>query len=252
MLAAVALGWAAQLGSLTGCSAAPSSTPASLPEGPEGVAVWRSARHELAALRRELAPPGAYRMNVTLDLEQRDLAMRMRARGAVAVRPPSALRMLLLGPGGTTALDLWVCGDRFRFAIPAVDLVRRGDAQTPPAELRGLPVDFLRWWFLRPLEGRLLSFTDRDDGRRYLVRDDAQVIHLTPRPQELVLRRVSQDDEEVLTSDRRECGRVRYRQRSTGIDIRVRCEERDAEVEIPARAFADPDDPSTPCEGGAR
>ena len=65
--------------------------------------------------------------------------------GAIAIAPPvsgvtrpsgegppvdaeGALRMILLGPGGTTALDLWSRGDRFRFAIPALDLLRQKGA----------------------------------------------------------------------------------------------------------------------------
>jgi hypothetical protein len=75
------------------------------------------------------------------------------ARGAIAVDPHRALRMILLGPGGTTAIDAWVTREAYRFQIPALGLVRRGGAGSDAA----LPVDFFRWWFLAPLEGRLLA-----------------------------------------------------------------------------------------------
>ena len=41
------------------------------------------------------------------------------ARGAVAISPDRAARLVLLGPGGTTALDVWVTKEHFRIAIPA-------------------------------------------------------------------------------------------------------------------------------------
>ncbi|MBW2458104.1 MAG: hypothetical protein JRI68_26610, partial [Deltaproteobacteria bacterium] len=163
----------------TGCQPERASRTATLPAGREGWLAWRAAHTEVAALRDRLRPKAAYTMNVTLELEQVQLGQRIRARGAVAVRPPDALRMILLGPGGTTALDLWICGDEFRFHIPAIDLLRRGDGATPAAELRGMPVDFLRWWFLRPLAGQLLAFVDDESsGRSYLLGDGDQVVEV--------------------------------------------------------------------------
>ncbi len=231
---------------LIGCA---SPTPApSLPPGPEGVVVWREARRQVEAVRQRHAPGGAYRMNVSLELTQVQLGQRMRARGAVAVRPPDGLRMILLGPGGTTALDLWICRDAFRFAVPAIDLERRGDARTPPEQLRGLPVSFLRWWFLRPLDGRLLSFVDGDVGRRFVMRDRSDVVHLfAPSGGPLRAERRSRlDTEEVVVEGEGACGEVRYLQGSTGLDITVRCEELTMGSPPPA-AFADPDDPERPC-----
>jgi hypothetical protein len=226
------------VGSLLGCT--PVERPSALPRGEAGTRAWREARRELAAMRSRLAPSRPYRMKVTLELAHRELPT-----GAVAVRPPNALRMMLLGPGGTTALDLWVCGDRFRFAIPALDLVRRGDRTTPAEELRGLPVSFLRWWFLDPLGGRALSFVDSKEGRRFVIGDGERVTHVSRRARGLEIRRVTVGDEESLATDSRECGRVEYRQKSTGIELAVTCEA--IEDAAPARAFADPDDPSVEC-----
>ena len=46
----------------------------------------------------------------------------LQARGAVAMDPAAGdLRMILLGPGGATAIDLWMHGDAYRFVVPALD-----------------------------------------------------------------------------------------------------------------------------------
>ncbi len=254
------LGLAAALGLIValsvGCRPDPASMAATLPPGREGLLAWRAAHAEVAELRESLRPRAAYTMNVALTLDQPHLAKRIRARGAVAVRPPDALRMILLGPGGTTALDLWICGDEFRFEVAAIDLLRRGDAATPSAELRGLPVDFLRWWFLRPLAGRLLAFVDEPQaGRRYLLGGGDQVVELRgARPgaglvgQPLTVLRRSIHDEETLLIDGALCGTVQYRQRSTGIDLEVQCEKLNV-APPPPRAFVDPDDPARGCGG---
>jgi hypothetical protein len=238
------------MGASSGCCANPSAQ-AGLPPGPEGIASWRRARAHVDALRERYRPDGAYGMNVMLELEQVQLGKRMRARGAVAVRPPDALRMILLGPGGTTALDLWVCGDAFRFAVPAIELERRGslaDAASP--QLRGLPVAFLSWWFLRPFQGELLSVA-RDDvrGPRFVLRDGDDIVHLLDLQGGdggLVVRRLSSGDEERLDVGGQRCGKVRYQQRLTGLDIQVACEKLNEGIP-PARAFADPDAPERAC-----
>jgi len=235
---------------LVGCSSPPPA--ASLPPGRAGVVAWREAQAQVDAIRERYTPGAPYRMNVSLELTQVQLGQRMRARGAVAVHPPHGLRMILLGPGGTTALDLWICRDAFRFAVPAIDLERRGDARTPPEQLRGLPVGFLRWWFLRPLDGRLLSFVDGDAGRRFVLRDRVDVVHVfAPADAPLRAERRSRlDTEEVVVEGQGACGEVHYRQVSTGLDITVRCEALTPGGPPPA-AFADPDDPEHVCGAGA-
>jgi hypothetical protein len=209
--------------------------------------VWRQARAELGALRERVASAAPYTMNLTLSLGHAQVGRTIRARGAVAVVPPHALRMILLGPGGTTAFDLWVCRDRFRLAIPALDLERRGDASSSPQLLRGMPVAFLRWWFLAPLGGKLLAFADHPGGRRYVLSDGGPILHVEPLQNDgLRVRRVVVGDEELMEIDGAACGRVRYQQRSTGVDIEVECEARE-ERSPPPEAFADPDDPSRGC-----
>ena len=78
-------------------------------------------------------------------------------RGVLAVRPRHALRMILLGPGGTTAMDVWIRDDRYRVAIPALDRVVRGDAATPAAEQRGLPIALLSRWLVDPFGGCVVA-----------------------------------------------------------------------------------------------
>ena len=217
---------------------------------------WRQARAELARLRASYRPGKPYTMNLALELTEPRTGQRIRARGAVAVAPSrQGLRMIMLGPGGTTALDLWLCQDRFRFVLPAVELTKRGDRSTARAELRGMPVDFLRWWLLRPLEGQLLCAAQSDAGARFVLRDGDAVVDVLSRAHGgLELERRSGQDREQVVTDGPGCGTVRYRQASMGIDISVSCEKLDLDRAPPVAAFADPDDPADECgiEGQAQ
>ena len=75
------------------------------PGAPAGAA-WRQARAELAELRAVFAPPLSRTVHVRLAMEHAPTGRRLQARGAVAVGRGDGLRMILVGPGGTTALDL--------------------------------------------------------------------------------------------------------------------------------------------------
>jgi hypothetical protein len=115
-------------------------------------AEWRVANARLDAIRAT-EPREAYGMVVRVSLREPRSGKAFEGRGAVAVEPQHAMRMILLGPGGATALDAWITPSAFRFEVPPLHLLRRGAAQ---AEAR-LPVDFFREWFLAPLGGRLLA-----------------------------------------------------------------------------------------------
>lgn len=246
-MASRALPWVLSSALAAGC--APVAEPPALPEGPRATEVWREHRAALRELRDELDLDRPYSLNVTLELWVERLGMRTRGRGAVAVYPPHGVRMIMLGPGGTTAMDLWICRDAFRFSVPAADLTRRGDASTPPEELRGLPVEFLRWWFLEPLGGRLLAAFPEAGGRRFILADDDSAVHILAGPGEptpITVRRLSTRDEERIETTAERCGHVHYNQRSTSIDLDVTCEKVNDGVP-PARAFADPDDPDKTC-----
>lgn len=237
------------LAGLAGCAAPlPRAEPA-----PPTLTEWRSALTELrqlsAAIRRE-----PHTLKLALALREPTTGRRMEARGAVALSPAErAVRMILVGPGGTTAFDLWIRWDQFRVSIPAVDLLRRGDASTPRAQMRGLPVDFLRWWLLDPTRGDLLWASRTPEGTRFALRDGTAVTELLvsgtsgvsaerrtwseryfwPGPQRLL-------DEETVVADKLGCGHARYTQASTGVEIEITCEG--VEPNPPSeRAFLDPD-----------
>lgn len=237
-------------------------------------ATWREGRRRLEALRREVEGAGARTLRVRLSLREPRTRKTLEARGAIAVAPPAAgggegsavsssegaLRMILLGPGGTTALDLWARGDRFRFAVPALDLLRRGDASTPRASRRGLPVDFLRWWMLRPAAGALLWYERGAGSDAFVLRDGDAVVDLRRSDRGMIgARRATWAagpgaeprllEEEVVIAEGLGCGHVRYAQASTGLLITVICEGEERTSAPDPRAFIDPD---ATLEGGTR
>lgn len=225
------------LSTASGCTSRPN--PASQP-APDG-ASWRRARAELAALRARYAPAQARTQRVKLTMRHEPTGRRLQARGAVAVGEGDGLRMILLGPGGTTALDLWICDDRFAYRLPALDLDRRG--MLDEAEPTGLPVGFLRWWFLERLAGRLLSYLGEGTGRRFVLTADGRVLFVEDDDGLTVTR-----GQERLSLWDGDCGRARYRHDGLGLTIEVHCEGQEEEPP-PARAFADPDDPERLCPG---
>lgn len=155
------------------CVAACASTPAVPPLDPSQ-AEWTEARRRLAELRA--SPPHPYVEQIRIAMREPRSRRIVVARGAVAVRPGDAMRMILLGPGGTTALDAWVTRDHWRFVVPALELRKRGDLN-PPAE-QGLPIAFFRWWFLAPFGGRLLDARVSDDSTLFILRDGASTVTL--------------------------------------------------------------------------
>jgi hypothetical protein len=155
------------------CVAACASAPAA-PRLEPSQADWTEARRRLAELRA--SPPQPYVEQIRIAMREPRSRRVVVARGAVAVRPGDAMRMILLGPGGTTALDAWVTRDRWRFVVPALELRKRGD-RSPPAE-QGLPIAFFRWWFLAPFGGRLLDARVSEDSTLFILRDGASTVTL--------------------------------------------------------------------------
>lgn len=138
-------------------------------------AEWSLARARLTELRGTLLrEPYVERVRVSLFEPFRRTSYE--ARGAVAVDPEHAVRMILLGPGGTTAIDLWVTEERYRFLVPAVGSERKGARRSDDAQ--GLPVAFFRWWFLSPLRGRLLAANATGSETSWLLKDGAATILL--------------------------------------------------------------------------
>jgi hypothetical protein len=136
---------------------------------------WTRLRERLA-ITRDAAPERPFTERIVVAMRDPHTGKVFQARGAVAVDPRHALRMILIGPGGVTALDAWITDEQFRFVVPPISLERRGGAD--PAAARGLPIGFFRWWMLHPLDGRLLAAWNRDEGPLYLLRNHDETVLL--------------------------------------------------------------------------
>lgn len=147
----------------------PESTSPPLPTQAE----WLSARAALSDLRQS-APDKPFGAIVRVALREPRTGKTFTARGAVAVDPHHALRLILLGPAGATALDVWATNDQWRFAVPAASLIRRGGREDDPT----LPIGFFRWWFLAPLEGRLLTSVASAEATRFILRREGATVDL--------------------------------------------------------------------------
>jgi hypothetical protein len=136
---------------------------------------WARARRELADLRAT-EPRGPYVANVAVTMHQPDGRV-IDGRGAVAVDPRRALRMIILGPGGLTAIDAWVSTSAWRFAVPALPVVKRGTCASCD-DARRMPIGFFRWWFLAPLDGELRAAQIEPDSIQYVLRAEPAAIEL--------------------------------------------------------------------------
>jgi hypothetical protein len=225
-----------------GVVAAIGCSPARLPVKPVSQATWAEARSELA-LMRSRAPDKPYVQLIRVALREPRSGRVLEGRGAVAVDPHRAMRMVLLGPGGRTALDIWVTKDAWRFAVPTLEIVRRGRRGEVTYDL---PIGFFRWWFLGPLEGRLLT-ADADGRREWVLRDGGAtvILHQLGARHFVALRREDRDLDRlewVARSLRPASGdRARYLQPSTGLEVDVLVESLAPDPPDPA-AFVDPDD----------
>ena len=207
---------------------------------------WAVARDRLARLR-QAQPERPYVERVRLAIGDPRTGKRYEARGAVAINPGRAARMMLVGPGGTTALDVWVTKDRFRFAVPALKLEKRGG--TDPAAAKGLPIGMLRWWFLSPLAGRLLLARSTPGESAWVLRDGAATVTVRSDGQRFVaLRREGETLEGIdwtsrgLVPQAGEHGR--YLDGRFGLRVDVVVEEV-LTTEPDPDAFTDPDEQGT-------
>lgn len=115
------------------------------------------------------SPTETYRQTIVISIREAISGRGFEGRGVVAVMPGRALRMILLGPGGTTAMDCWIRDGRWRVAIPGLDRIVRGDRSTPRATMRGLPIDLLDRWLVAPWGGTIVA------AHRGVVRTDGAV-----------------------------------------------------------------------------
>lgn len=212
---------------LSGCAASEGAVAVPRPDP----AAFLEALRRVEALKAELA--GDRTDTISLELDAPYLPSSVKARGAIAVRAPDQLRMIMLGPGGTTAMDLWMKGDRFRFSIPSLDREITGDASTPPEKKRGLPVDFLRAFMLDPLGGRVLAAAKNGGELSILLEEkDGKISELTLRPDKgLALHRRWFDargelyEEEWIDASGFGCATASYRQKTTQLTVAARCEK---------------------------
>jgi hypothetical protein len=201
---------------------------------------WTLSRERLARMRMEL-PHRPYVERVQISVVDPRTGQLFRARGAVAISPDHAARLVLLGPGGTTALDLWVTRDRFRFSIPSIKLERRGGSDL--SDVRGLPIGFFRWWFLSPLGGELVLARSSRSEVAFLLRHGPATVTLRTNGDHFVaIRRESGHLEGLEWSGLvpRAGARGRYIDGDLGMRVHVVVEEVLPDEPDPA-AFLDPD-----------
>ncbi len=233
-------------GLLGGCVPASVAAPA---PGDERMVDWAPpSRAELEEARdwldRLRAALGDRTEEIGITLEAPLLPGAIRARGAIAVAPGRAARLVMIGPGGTTAADLWMDRERHRLAIPVRDEIVRGKRGEP---LRGIPIELFRTWFLEPLAGELLDASiDGDVLHAVLRTPEATVFVRALRQGELRLERVPRTveegprDVEVIVARRgTECARVTYERPRVGVRAEIVCSARRAS--IVEKALLDPD-----------
>jgi hypothetical protein len=233
--------WLALLGLLLGTSC---STPARLAWSHPDTADWPALQRRLVE-ERDARPRDPWAAVVRVTMREPHTGRVVDGRGAIAVAPGRAVRMILVGGAGLTLLDAWVVRQGWRFAVPATELVRRGGASEDPVDL---PVGFLRWWFFTPLGGTLFAATQTDAGTEWLLRDGDAVIELLVSACEsgrllTATRRVSGHGQVV-----RECRAptlragdwVEYEDQASGLGIRLVIESV-ADGPPDEGAFGDPD-----------
>jgi hypothetical protein len=136
---------------------------------------WQTIRDALEA-QRSARPRRPWAAGLLTTMREPRGGLTIDGRGAIAVAPGRALRMILVGAAGVTMLDAWVTPDQWRIAVPPTGMIRRSDEGASSGAGAGLPVDFLRWLFFRPLEGTLFAGTLERGRARFLLRDDGAVI----------------------------------------------------------------------------
>jgi hypothetical protein len=218
---------------------------------------WPVLQAELARLRLA-APRRSWAARVSVTMREPGAGRSIHGRGAIAVTPGRAVRMILVAGPGTTMLDAWVTGERWRLDLPPLERVLRGGLDTPP----DLPIGFLRWWFFRPFDGMLVAASPPAStqtgaapdspraGPTWLLRDGTTSVELhedrCARGVELVASRRSADGrverlESCSSGPEPSPGdQVHYDDQKTGLAVEITLE---AVVEggPPPEAFDDPD-----------
>ncbi|HZU85257.1 MAG TPA: hypothetical protein VE987_20130 [Polyangiaceae bacterium] len=206
-------------------------------------ASWPAVRQALES-ERAARPRAPWSAAVRVAMREPRSGREIDGRGAVAVAPGEALRMILLGPAGVTLLDAWVTADRWRVAVPPAEIVRRGALDEPD----DLPVGFLRWSLFRPLEGTLIAGSL--SPQTFVLRDGDAVVEVElarcrlgelSRTTRRVRGRVEHIEECRAPGPPRPGEWVRYEDERTGLRVELTFEAA-APAPPDERAFRDPDD----------
>ncbi len=214
------------------CALACGCAPELAPAAPPSAAAQIEALVRLSELEKRARAPRTDRVRLRIDAPY--LPAPIEARGALAVEPGRGMRLVLLGPGGTTALDFWASGDRYRLSLPELGTDARGDARSPRGMRRALPIELFRWWMLDPFGGELLFAVQESGAVRAALARERYVTHLRLHDDgALSAHRVWRSerdgaphvDEEWLELDVYPCGRARYEQRSTRLVVEITCED---------------------------
>jgi len=200
-------------------------------------AQWNDGLARLEHLRASF-PKQPYTQPISVEFFEPRSRQRFSGRGAVGVDPGHAMRMILVGPAGEPALDVWVTRDAWRMQVPAIKLLRRGGTESPPS----LPIGFFRSWFVDPLAGRLLSLGLGDE---LVVRDPSGgTLHITHEDSTThVTRRHGTQTESFAYAARDAGGRATYRDETTRLEVAVSLDALQANAPDP-EAFVDPDRPA--------
>ena len=229
--AASACGGASLMG--PGAAAQSSGSAPSVAPGWTNAAHREQATKEFALLRNKYRPsPATFR--VTVRFASSAGLGSVITRGAMARRPPDDLRVILLGPGGVTAFDLLSRHAYWRLRIPSKNQHLEGRTEADAAKHEGLPVAFLRWWLLRPLEGELIGARSDAQGTVFVVRqrsgdgaalgEPAHVL-VQQRREGLVLERRAGNAVERMRIDGPGCRDALYEQASSNLRVTVHCEQ---------------------------
>jgi hypothetical protein len=207
---------------------------------------WSAARAWLRGLR-QLEPGEPYAVIARISLREPRSGRSFSGRGVLGVDPRRAVRLVVLGPAGSTAVDVWVTRDAWRIHVPAAAMSRRGGQDEDPF----LPVGFFRWWFLGPVDGRLLTAVAGDGSLRLVLRSEGDTIDLRDRSEgdghEVIASRRRAGSEDRLEFRGRSLpvspgDRAVYDQESSGVHVEVAVES--WTTQPPPGVFEDPDGPN--------
>jgi hypothetical protein len=244
----------AAIGAWLAGGAASCVSPASRPWVHPTPAQWAVAAAKVRELREEV-PQAPFVVTMSTTLRDPHSGRVVDGRGAMAVSPGKAVRMILVGGAGATLIDAWVTVDAWRIAVPALDYVQRGGAE----DRSDLPVGFLRWWFVTPFAGTLFAAQVRDDGVLCLLRRGDAVVELeldgcvdrSGGGRRVAATRRAHGRAERVEECRAPTGRgpaagdtVRYVDESSGLRVEIQVESVSA-APADGDAFRDPDAPAT-------